>query len=96
MNNRNEKNMALGNEKKTGTFYVIATGAIIELLKNELTPTQLDEIKSIIKLEQDGNKLVENIFKKIKTFGDNASANIVAKLISHPVIFSRLTGINIQ
>ena len=65
--------------------------AFVKLLEDNLTYTQLKEIKAIIDLEKgDIEKSKPKLIDKIKSFGENLAPSIVASIITNPSVWAVL------
>lgn len=65
---------------------------IIDILKDELNGRQLKELKDIIDSNTDEETKRKSLFDKIKSFGSDVAANILANIITNPNIYGSLFG----
>lgn len=65
----------------------IMVDIFIEAIKDELTGSQLKEIRQIIEKEKDPQMAKPKIIEKIKTFGDTVLTNVIANIITNPAIW---------
>ncbi|EFZ37078.1 hypothetical protein HMPREF0663_11136 [Hoylesella oralis ATCC 33269] len=64
---------------------------LIKALEDQLSITQLKEIKQIVEEERgDLEKAKPRLIDKIKSFGENVASNILANIITNPTIWSLL------
>lgn len=67
----------------------IAINMFLEAIKDDLTGRQLKEIIEVIKESDDDKEMARNgIIKKLKSFGSDVAANIVANILTNPAIWS--------
>ena len=63
----------------------------IEAIKDDLTGRQIKELKSVVaKADNDLQKARPNIIAKLKEFGTDVASNIVANLLTNPMIWGGL------
>lgn len=62
----------------------------LDIIKDEITGKQWKEIKSIAVEEPDSQKAKSKILDKIKSWGENTSASIIANIITNPTIWGCL------
>ena len=69
----------------------LAVGLFIEAIKDDLTGRQIKELKSVV-AEADNNlqKARSGILAKLKEFGADVASNIVANLLTNPMIWGGL------
>lgn len=69
----------------------LAINFFLEAIKDDLTGRQLKELKDVI-AESGSNKekAREGIIAKLKSFGSDVASNIVANIITNPLIWSSL------
>ena len=63
---------------------------VLEFIKDQLTGKQFKEIIEITKNEQNANLAKPKILEKLKGFGENVCSNIIANLITNPLIWDTL------
>lgn len=69
----------------------LAINMFLEAIKDDLTGRQIKELKEIIKRSgDDKDKARNDIIEKLKSFGSNVASNIVANIITNPMIWSNL------
>ena len=69
----------------------IAINMFLEAIKDNLTGKQVKEIKEILtEAANDKEQARKNIIEKLKSFGSDVVSNIVANIISNPMIWSCL------
>ena len=64
----------------------------IEAIRDEISGKQLKELRRIIKEEGNTEKTRLKIIDKIKSWGDNIMASIIANIITNPTIWSGFMG----
>ena len=69
----------------------VAVNIFLEAIKDDLTGRQVKELKEVI-AESDGDKKKarDGIIAKLKSFGSDVASNIVANIITNPLIWSSL------
>lgn len=66
----------------------IAVNLFLEAIKDDLTGRQIKEIKQVVAdNNNDLDKAKPTIIEKLKIFGSDVTANIVANLITNPLIW---------
>ena len=63
---------------------------VIDILKDELTGKQLKDIKEILESKAEVEAKKKSIFDKIKSFGSDIAASIVANIVTNPNILGSL------
>jgi hypothetical protein len=73
-------------------FYVVLPKGFTEVFKSELTPDQLNEIEKVISKNSvlDRVTFIQLLSGTIHEFGENVASNILAKLITNPIILSEI------
>lgn len=67
-----------------------AINIFLEAIKDEITGRQLKELKSIAQEESNPEKAKSKILEKVKSWGENISASIIANIITNPTIWAGL------
>lgn len=68
----------------------IAINLFLEAIKDDLTGRQVKELKEILaEAGRDKEKARDGIIAKLKSFGSDVAANIVANILTNPAIWSR-------
>ena len=63
----------------------------LDAIKDDLTGRQVKELKDVIaESGDDKEKARDNIIVKLKSFGSDVASNIVANIITNPLIWSSL------
>lgn len=63
----------------------------LEAIKDDLTGKQVKELKEVIKESGDDKEKARNgIIEKLKSFGSDVASNIVANIITNPMIWASL------
>ena len=82
----NNTNSQSQNQKQS-----LAVELFIEAIKDDLTGSQLKELKSVvIESENDLQKARPGIIAKLKEFGSDVASNIVANILTNPMIWEGL------
>ena len=69
----------------------LAVELFIEAIKDDLTGRQIKELKSIVaEADNDLQKARSGILAKLKEFGADVASNIVANLLTNPMIWGGL------
>ena len=69
----------------------VAINMFLEAIKDDLTGRQLKELKEVIKESGDNKEKARNgIIDKLKSFGLDVASNIVANIITNPMIWASL------
>lgn len=69
----------------------LAIDIFLEAVKDDLTGRQLKELKEVIKESGDDKEKARNgIIDKLKSFGSDVASNIVANIITNPMIWANL------
>jgi len=69
----------------------MAVNIFLEAIKDDLTGRQVKELKEVIKESgSDKEKSRDGIIAKLKSFGSDVASNIVANIITNPLIWSSL------
>lgn len=63
---------------------------VVDILKDELTGRQLKELKDILDSKITYETKRKSVFDKIKSFGSDVAANILANIITNPKMYSFL------
>ena len=79
------------NQQKQNQTQSLAINLFLEAIKDDLTGRQVKELKDIVaESSSDKEKARDGIIAKLKSFGDNVAANIVANILTNPVIWGGL------
>lgn len=79
------------NQQEQNQTQSLAINLFLEAIKDDLTGRQVKELKKVIaKSSSDKEKARDGIIAKLKSFGDNVAANIVANILTNPVIWGGL------
>ena len=95
---RIEQLKALGNPKRKESSVgsqinisnVININLIVDVLKKELSKSQVDELKTAYSSGKDESEKKRNVIQTLKQFGTDVASNILANILSNPSIFSGL------
>lgn len=69
----------------------LAVELFIEAIKDDLTGRQIKELKSVVaEADNDMQKARPSIIAKLKEFGTDIASNIVANLLTNPMIWGGL------
>ena len=69
----------------------MAVEMFLDAIKDDLTGKQIKELKKIInEAGDDKEKARSGIISKLKSFGSDVVANIVANIITNPMIWTNL------
>lgn len=69
----------------------MAVNLFLEAIKDDLTGRQVKELKEIvIESGNDKEKVKDGLIAKLKSFGSNVAANIVANILTNPAIWGGL------
>ena len=69
----------------------LAVELFIEAIKDDLTGRQIKELKSVVaEADNDLQKARPGIIAKLKEFGSDVASNIVANLLTNPMIWGGL------
>ena len=69
----------------------MAVALVIEAIKDDLTGRQIKELKSVVaEADNDLHKARPSIIAKLKEFGSDIASNIVANLLTNPMIWGGL------
>lgn len=92
-NKKDALNVTIHNENNQSQHQEqsIAVDLFIEAIKDDLTGRQIKELKTIVaESDNDLEKARPNIIAKLKEFGTNVASNIVANILTNPIIWSGL------
>lgn len=64
----------------------------LEAIKDELTGKQFKELKEIAKEEPNPEKAKTKVLEKIKSWGGDLLANVVANIVTNPTVWGGLLG----
>lgn len=79
------------NQQEQNQTQSLAINLFLEAIKDDLTGRQVKELKEVIaESGSDKEKARNGIIAKLKSFGDNVAANIVANILTNPVIWGGL------
>ena len=68
----------------------VIVNILLETIKDELTGKQWKELLGVTKETTDPEKIRKNIFHKIKDFGEDVAANIVANIVMNPKVWQSI------
>lgn len=79
------------NQQEQKQTQSITIDLFLEAIKDDLTGRQIREIKDVISESgSDKEKARDGIIEKLKSFGSDVAANIVANIITNPIIWGGL------
>ena len=79
------------NQQEQNQTQSFAINLFVEAIKDDLTGRQVKEIKEVVaESGSDKKKAREGIIAKLKSFGSDIAANIVANILTNPVIWGGL------
>ena len=82
---------ANSNTQSQSQEQALAIHLFIEAIKDDLTGRQIKELKEIVaEADNDLQKARPNIFAKLKEFGVDVISNVVANILTNPVIWNEL------
>lgn len=83
-NNINNSNSQSQNQEQ-----LIAINLFLEAIKDDLTGKQVKELKEVLdENKEDAEKARKGIIEKLKSFGSDVASNIVANILTNPVIWN--------
>lgn len=71
----------------------VIVNILLEAVKDELTGKQRKELLGVTKETTDPEEIRQNIFHKIKEFGEDVAANIVANIMMNPKVWQSLSSL---
>ena len=86
-------NIAINNTNKQSQSQEqsYAINMFLEAVKDDLTGKQIKELKKVVDESKDDKEKAKNgIISKLKSFGSDVASNIVANIITNPMIWSNL------
>ena len=67
----------------------VAINLFLEAIKDDLTGKQVKELKEVLdENKEDAEKARKGIIEKLKSFGSDVASNIVANILTNPVIWN--------
>ncbi len=74
-------------------YKVLFISLIIESVKDEITGKELKELKELLKeFESEPIKTKTKLIDKIKGFGTDVLSNMIANILTNPIIYSGLVS----
>lgn len=84
--NINNSNSQTQNQQQS-----FAVDLFLEAIKDDLTGRQIKELKEVVaEADNDLEKARPGIIEKLKSFGTDVASNIIANLLTNPVIWTGL------
>lgn len=93
VNNTNKPSIVINNKNNQSQSQEqsMAINLFLEAIKDDLTGRQIKELKEIIaESGNDKEKARNGIIAKVKSFTSDVAANILANILTNPIILSRL------
>lgn len=85
INNSNQQSQSQKQEQN------LAVELFIEAIKDDLTGRQIKELKQVVvDADNDLQKARPGLIEKLKSFGKDVASNIVANIVTNPIIWSSL------
>ena len=82
-------NINNSNNQSQNQEQFVAINLFLEAIKDDLTGKQVKELKDILaECENDKPKAWKSIVEKLKSFGSDVASNIVANILTNPVIWN--------
>lgn len=93
VDNQNEitvnTNINNSNNQSQNQEQSVAINLFLEAIKDDLTGKQLKELKEVLnENKEDEAKARKGIIEKLKSFGSDVASNIVANILTNPVIWN--------
>lgn len=83
-------NVNQSNTQNQSTNVNIDLNIILDVLKGGLRDYEFEELKEILKSKDEPKEKKKKFFDKIKSFGADVSSNILANLLTNPMIYEQL------
>ena len=77
-------------EQKQNQQQEVIVNILLDVIKDELTGKQRKELLAIAKEAKDPQEAYRSVWSKLKEFGEDVTANIVANLITNPQVWQNL------
>ena len=82
-------NINNSNSQSQNQEQIVAINLFLEAIKDDLTGKQVKELKDVlVECGNDKPKAWKRIVEKLKSFGSDVSANIIANILTNPIIWS--------
>lgn len=81
------------NTQNQTTNISISLDSLIEILKEELRSSEIEELKEILESKDEPKIKKKNFMDKIKSFGSDVASNILANLLTNTQVFDKLNHI---
>ena len=83
-------NVSVSQNQKQSQHQDVIVNILLDAIKDELTGRQQKEILEIAKNSETPEEARKSIIDKIKGFGDDVAANIIANILTNPSVWSTL------
>ncbi len=78
------------NNQTQSTNVTISISLLIDVLKGELRTSEIQELKEILKSDQEPKVKQKSFIDKINSFGSGLASNILANLLTNPQVYNQL------
>lgn len=83
-------NINQSNTQNQSTNVNIDLNIVLDVLKSGLRDYEFEELKEILESKEEPKEKKKKFFDKIKSFGVEVSSNILANLLTNPMVFEQL------
>lgn len=83
-------NVNQSNTQSQSTSVNIDLKIILDVIKDELRGSEIEELKEILESKEEPKEKKKKFIDKIKSFGVEVSSNILANLLTNPMVFEQL------
>lgn len=83
-------NINQSNTQNQSTNVNIDLNIVLDVLKSGLRDYEFEELKEILESKEEPKEKKKKFFNKIKSFGADVSSNILANLLTNPMVFEQL------
>jgi hypothetical protein len=80
------------NNQNQSTSISINIDFIIDVLKEELRNSEIEEVKEILESKEELKEKKKKFIDKIKSFGSDVASNVLANILTNPQVYGKLGG----
>ncbi|MDD2673918.1 MAG: hypothetical protein PHF81_03460 [Flavobacterium sp.] len=78
------------NKQNQSTSISITIDFIIDVLKGELRTSEIEEVRDILESDAEPKEKKKRFIDKIKSFGSDVAANILANILTNPQVYEQI------
>lgn len=79
------------NNQTQTTNVNLILASVVDSIKDEITGSQLKELKTILESDSEPEHKKKNFLNKLKSFGSDVASNILANMLTNPNVYTNIS-----